>query len=226
MESFAVLFDMDGLMLDTERMARAAWTRALADHGYLLDEVNYLRLVGRTVFDAEKVMRELFGMDMPYASVFKQRQRYYDEDILNNGVPIKPGLYDLLNFLEEHNIPKAVASSTPSWFVDVKLARAGLEGRFSVIVSGDQVPRGKPAPDVFLEAARRLEIPPRNCVVLEDSEAGILAASSAGMLPLMIPDLKVPAPEITALAYRVLSTLSDAIPLMRQFLEKGLPDRV
>lgn len=226
MNSFAVLFDMDGLMLDTERMARAAWTQALAEHGYLLDEVNYLRMVGRNLSDAEMILRELFGMDLPFASVYKARQAHYDEDILNNGIPVKPGLFDLINFLEENNIPKAVASSTPGWFVDVKLARAGLESRFAVKVSGDQVAHGKPAPDIFLEAARRLEVPPHNCVVMEDSEAGILGASSAGMLPLMVPDLKLPAPEISALVYRVLPTLSDAIPLLKEFLQKGLPDRV
>ena len=225
MEKFAVLFDMDGLMMDTERMARVAWTRALSEHGYRLDETNYLRMVGRTVQDARFILGELFGPEIPFQQVFDQRQAYYDADINENGIPIKPGLLDLLSFLEANELPKAVASSTPCWFATHKLARAELDARFSAIICGDMVANGKPAPDLFLEAARRIDMAPQHCVVLEDSEAGIIAASAAGMVPLMVPDLKQPTPEIRALAYRVLPSLNDVIPLMVEFLQNGLPVR-
>jgi HAD superfamily hydrolase (TIGR01509 family) len=214
----AVLFDMDGLMLDTERMARRAWTSALAAHGYAMDEPSYLRLLGRTAGDVQQILRELFGPELPFVEIYRMRTANYEADIASNGIRTRPGLLELLDFLEEKNIPKAVASSTVNWFVLHKLERAGIAQRFSTIVSGDQVPRGKPEPDIFLEAARRLGVDPVKCVVLEDSEAGITAAHRAGMIPIMIPDLKPPTPEVRALAYRVLPSLHEVIPVVEKFL--------
>lgn len=223
MAAFAVLFDIDGLMLDTDRMARAAWTRALAENGYVLDESSYLRFIGRTLPDTQAVLYDLFGPDLPYEQIFELRQAYYDADIEQNGILVKPGTRELLDFLEAHQVLKAVASSTPCWFATRKLAAAGLEQRFQVIVCGDMAARGKPFPDLFLEAARRIDYPSRKCMVLEDSEAGILAAHSAGMLPVMVPDLRLPSPEVRALTYRVFSTLFEVIPLIDGFLRDGFP---
>jgi HAD superfamily hydrolase (TIGR01509 family) len=220
---FAVLFDLDGLMLDTERMARQAWTRALNETGFLLDEVSYLRLLGRTVQDARGILNDIFGAELPFDLIFSRRQAYYELDIHENGIPIKPGLHELLAFLEQHGIPKAVASSTPCWFARQKLEHSGLLDRFSAVVCGDDVPRGKPAPDLFLEAARRLDVSPHLCLVLEDSEAGIHAAYSAGMLPVMVPDLKQPSPDVRDLAYRILPDLHSVIPLVESFLREGIP---
>lgn len=225
MRRFAVLFDMDGLMLDTERMARVAWKRALLERGFQLDDVSYLRLVGRTVYDAQAILGEIFGPELPFQEIFDQRQAYYDLDIEQNGIPIKPGLFELLDFLEANLIPKAVASSTPCWFARHKLARVGVEGRFLAVVCGDMVSRGKPFPDLFLEAARQIDVAPQDCVVLEDSEAGVEAAYRAGMVPLMIPDLKQPVPEVREMAYRILPSLTEALPLMEAFLRDGLPGR-
>lgn len=216
---FGVLFDMDGLMLDTERIARKSWTRAMAEHGFQLDDPIYLRLLGRTVQDARGILGEVYGPELPFQQVYEKRQAYYDEDLNENGAPLKPGLLELLDFLEENNIPKAVASSTPTWFVKRKLTIAGIMDRFQVVVCGDMVPHGKPAPDLFLEAARGIHMPPERSVVLEDSEAGILAAHRAGSLPVMIPDLKQPEPDVRALAYRVLPSLYEVVPMLEGFLK-------
>lgn len=212
-------------MLDTERMARKAWTKALTEHGYQLDEKAYLRLVGRTVRDAEGIFLELFGGDMPFLKVYERRQAYYDADIADNGIPVKAGLLDLLDFLEANEIPKAVASSTPGWFAEQKLKRVGIYERFDAMVCGDQVQQGKPAPDLFLEAARRLGYPPRLCAALEDSEAGILSAYQAGVLPMMVPDLKPASPETAGLAYGIYPSLKEVIPVFEGFLKEGLPIR-
>lgn len=223
MNKIAVLFDMDGLMLDTERMARVAWKRALLERGFPIDDADYLRLVGRTVHDAQMILGEIFGPELPFQEIFDLRQSYYDLDIEQNGIPVKPGLFELLDYLEANLVPKAVASSTPTWFARHKLARSGVEGRFQAIVCGDMVSRGKPFPDLFLEAARQIDALPQHCVVFEDSEAGVLAAHRAGMLPVMVPDLKPPEPEIRELAFRVLPSLHDALPLIDEFLREGLP---
>lgn len=224
MEPFAVLFDIDGLMLDSERIARVAWTRALADYGYHLAPTDYLGMIGRTVEDAHQILDGLFGTGVPFQQVFDRRQVYYEAHIDSDGLPVKPGLLDLLDFLEANQITKAVASSTPSWFARRKLEKTGLLARFSTLVCGDMIPRGKPFPDLFLEAARRIGFAPRQCLVLEDSEAGIRAACGGGMLPVMIPDIKPPSPEVAALAYRVLPSLTDVIGLTQGFLCDGLPE--
>jgi HAD superfamily hydrolase (TIGR01509 family) len=223
METLAVIFDMDGLMLDTERMARKAWTRALLESGFELDPNDYLRLLGRTIEDARGILGGLFGDRLPFDEVMRLRQHYYDVDIEENGIPLKPGLLDLLDFLERNAIPKAVASSTPHWFAMHKLTHTHIAARFLAIVGGDMAERGKPAPDLFLEAARRIDVTPERCVAFEDSDAGILAAHTAGMTAIMVPDLKPPAEEVRAKAYRVLPGLGDAIPLLEGFLQNGLP---
>ncbi len=225
MGTFAVLFDMDGLMIDLERMAIGAWRQALAERGYILDDGTSHRLLGLTAQDTAKILEGIFGLGWPYQDVFTRRQAIYKADMETNGIPLKPGLMELFDFLEAYHIPKAVASSTPCAFATYKLARAGIDTRFEVVVCGDMVALGKPAPDLFLEAARRIGIPPEHCVVLEDAEVGIIAAHAAGMVPLMIPDLKQPAPEVRALAYRVLPGLDDVIPLLDSFLKDGLPVR-
>lgn len=223
MAQFSVLFDMDGLMLDTERMARVAWTRALAERGYQIGADSYLRLIGRTIQDAHDILNEEFGSDLPFQEIFDQRQVYYEEDIEENGIPAKPGLMELLDFLEANAIVKAVASSTPFWFAQKKLAHVKIDRRFSTIVCGDMVSRGKPAPDLFLECARRIETLPECCIVLEDSEAGIQGAYSAGMIPIMVPDLKPPTESAQAMAFRVLPSLYEVIPILENFLRDGLP---
>lgn len=218
-KSLAVLFDMDGLMLDTERMARGAWTRALAEKGFVLHGDDYLQLLGRTSADAESILGALFGPKLPFREVFDLRQKYYDADIDENGIAIKPGLSELLGFLEERNIPKAVASSTPGWFIQHKLNLVGLAHRFSVCIGGDSVLHGKPAPDLFLSAARLLNVAPADCLVFEDSEAGVRAAHAAHMLPVMVPDLKQPSIEVRGLACHVLTSLNEAVPVVEYYLQ-------
>lgn len=223
MAKLTVIFDMDGLMVDTERISRRAWTRALADRGYQLEETAYLGMVGSTVPDGLAYLQGLFGADLPVDWVYQQRVAYYEQDIEENGIPLKPGLLELLAFLEQNAVVCAVATSTPCWFAAYKLGHAGLQDRFATIVCAEDVARGKPAPDLFLEAARRVGVPPQDCLVLEDSEAGIRAAHAAGMLPVMIPDLKQPSEEVRALAYCVFDDLTRVIPLLAELLRTGIP---
>ncbi len=203
----AVIFDMDGLMLDSERMARDAWRRALADWGLALPDDLYFQLVGREAVDTKAILARAFGPALPVEEAYARKQRYLEQAMLRDGIPTKPGLHALLDFLDARGIRKAVASSTHRPLVIQKLTWTRLLGRFEVIVCGDEVPNGKPAPDVFLLAAERLGVPARDCIVLEDSEAGIRAARAAGMTPILVPDLKPPSPETEALAHRVFPSL-------------------
>jgi len=205
----AVIFDMDGLMFDTERLAREAWERAMADWGYVIPDALYLTMVGRTAQSAQMILQQALGPHLPMAAIYEQKEQYLETALTQQGPPLKPGLLELLAQLEQWHMPKAVASSTARHAVLRRLAQAGLLLRFAAIVGGDEVPHGKPAPDLFWAAARQLHIPAEECVVLEDADAGVQAASAAGMTPVMVPDLKPSAVESRRLAYQVVSSLRE-----------------
>ena len=133
----------------------------------------------------------------------------YDAIVEREGIALKPGLLDLLDWLEARRIPKAVATSTRRDRAQAKLARTALLSRFVALVGGDEVARGKPAPDIFLAAAARLGEAAQHCVVLEDSEPGVRAALAAGMTPIMVPDLHAPSADLVALEPLILESLAE-----------------
>ncbi len=210
----AVIFDVDGLMLDTEILARRAWDRAMADWHLTIPDSTYAKLVGRRVDDVGKIIAEEMGAQVPFDEIARRKNEYLDESIASNGIPIKEGLLELLDWLDERRISKAVASSTHRPVLLRKLALTGLVGRFTVMVCGDEIAQGKPAPDIFLAAARHLQVAPSECIVLEDSEPGIIAANAAGMIPILVPDQIKPSAEAVALAFRVLPSLHDVKELL------------
>ena len=199
----AVVFDMDGLMLDTEPLYKMAWQRASADVGYELDDVSYTRLVGRPTGDCEAALRAQFGSEFPLDRFRVRWPELWQAGVAEAGIATKPGLFELLAFLDQRGLRLGVATSSEAEYAEFSLRSAGLAGRFAVVVTGDQVTRGKPAPDIYVEAAARLRVKPERCVALEDSEAGILAASGAGMIALLIPDWKHPSEMAVRAAFRV-----------------------
>lgn len=211
----AVIFDMDGLMLDTERVARKAWDLAMAERGYIIPEETHLQVLGRNTQGTRAVFCQALGDDLPFDDLYQRKQYFVNEIIEKNGIALMPGLLELLDMLAQKAVPKAVGSSTARKMVLKKLAIAGLAERFSVIVCGDDVQHGKPAPDIFLAAAHQLNVDPAGCIVLEDSESGIQAAHAAGMIPVMIPDLKQPAEEIRKIAYRIFPSLHQVNEFLR-----------
>lgn len=209
----AVVFDMDGLMFDTERLAREAWRAAMADHGYALHDDVYLDVVGRTAREARAIFVAALGPDLPIDDIAAAAARRL-RDLLLPVPPLKPGLVALLDGIGDLHLPAAVASSTAHAEVERRLVAAGLRRRFAAVASGDEVARGKPAPDLFLLAGRRLGVAPDRCLVLEDSEAGVGAATAAGMRPVMVPDLAEPAPAVRESAV-VVASLSDVLAVLR-----------
>jgi HAD superfamily hydrolase (TIGR01509 family) len=210
----AVIFDMDGLMIDTERMAQRAWQRAGAEFGFALPDALYLQAVGRTAKATEALFRAGLGADFPFEAVYERKQHYLYTTIEQEGIPTKPGLLELLDLVDRLALHKAVATSTARVLAIKKLTAAALLQRFDTLVCGDEVPNGKPAPDIFLAAAQKLGAAPEQCVVLEDSSAGIKAAHAAGMRAIMVPDLIQPTAEITPLAYCVMEDLHQVIALL------------
>ena len=212
----AVLFDMDELMFDTETLAFRAWSRALAEHGLEMRTSDYSRLIGRNMADARLILLDAYGPDTPVDALDAARFRYSSAEVAERGVPLKPGLVALLDALDALGIPRAMATSTGRERATALLERAGLAGRFHAIVCGDDITRGKPAPDIFLVAARRLDAPATSCLVLEDSEPGVRAAHAARMKTVLVPDLAPVAPAARGLAWRIVANLEDVIPLLSQ----------
>jgi beta-phosphoglucomutase-like phosphatase (HAD superfamily) len=203
----AVVLDMDGLMIDTESIYKRAWQNAAAEFGYILDDDFYRTLIGQPNPACEAAVLERFGLNFPLAEFRVRWSELWQADVENSGIPTKTGLAELLSFLDEHRLPSAIATSSDREYATFSLRMAGLEGRFSEIVTGDQVVNGKPAPDIYLESARRLGVLPQRCVAVEDSEAGVLAASDAGMITLMVPDLIAPSAKAQSAAFSVLVSL-------------------
>jgi HAD superfamily hydrolase (TIGR01509 family) len=204
----AVIFDMDGLMFDTERVSQIAWRRAAQDWGHDFHDDIYKYVIGRNVADIEKYLYQIFGPDFPIDQAYQRKREYVNEYIVEYGFPVKPGLGELLDLIEERSLKVAVASSSPREIVIRNLKFGGIPlDRFDAIMGGDDVVNGKPAPDIFLATSEQLGVVPERCLVLEDSNTGIKAAHSAGMVPVMVPDMKPPTEETILLAYKILPDL-------------------
>lgn len=210
----AVIFDMDGLMLDSERIAQEAWQQAGREWGYDIPAEVYLHAVGRTAADTATIMRSAYGDDFPFDEMYARKQALLYQFIERGQISVKPGLFELLDLIEAQQKVKAVATSTDRKVALLKLTTSNLIDRFPVIVCGDEVERGKPAPDIYLQAAAKIDVMPGHCLVLEDSESGTKAAHAAGMIPVIVPDLKQPAAEIASLAHAVVDSLVDVTSML------------
>jgi HAD superfamily hydrolase (TIGR01509 family) len=217
----AVVFDMDGLMLDTEPLYKSSWQQALAELGHQLDDASYLRFVGRSTEDCENELVAQLGQAFPLETFRHRWPVLWRTCADEQGIAAKAGLHELIAFVRNEGLPLALATSSDSSFTELSLGRANLLGSFDVVVTGDQVTHLKPAPDIYIEAARRLAVDPGHCVALEDSEAGILAASRAGMVPLLVPDLKKPTEEAIEAAFRVLGSLHEARELLMEQMTRA-----
>lgn len=196
----AAVFDMDGLLIDSERAIMSAWIDAARATGVSLEEADYLPLVGRSRQHCYEFLLDRLGGEAAFQGAFKRVQG----KLLNAHFPLKQGAAALLGYLGRHGIPCAVASSTEVQEVRRRLAVTGILDCFSVICGGDEVERGKPDPSVFNLAAKRLGQKPSDCLAFEDSLNGIRAAQAAGMPVVVVPDLV--APDVSA-AFQVLPTL-------------------
>lgn len=203
----AVIFDMDGLMFDTERISTPAWQKAGADLGYLIPESLIFSTIGVTGEGTEAIHMNHFGADYPYAEVNRRKKENLQRHIEEHGLPIKKGLLELISFLRQKSLPTAVATSSSRAIVFFYLGKAWLADGFDVVICGDEVARGKPLPDIFLKAAEKLGVPPGECLVLEDSENGIRAAHAAGTIPVLIPDLREVPEKVQKLAFKQFGTL-------------------
>ena len=207
---------MDGLLLDTERIARDAFEAACRDAGWPSpDRAVYARCIGGTGADEGAILRAGYGPEFPWEAVRDRWRRRYRDHVEHRAVPVKPGALELLSYCVDSGIPCALATSTRAGLARTKLSLAGLDGYFAVCVTGDMVRRGKPDPEPYLAAAGRLGIPPQRCWALEDSANGVRSACAAGCAVFQVPDLVEPPPELRRLGHTVLQSLYDAIDELR-----------
>lgn len=212
----AVIFDMDGLMFDTERLSKIAWGIAGRECGTEDGETLIYSAFGRSRAEISRMLRDTCGEDFPVEHFFARRTEIMDEIIARDGLPVKEGLYELLDYLEENGFRRAVATSTSREHALQYFAMAGIADRFDAIATGDMVQRGKPFPDVFLKACELLGEAPENCLALEDSLNGIRAASNGKLHPFMIPDLVEPDAETLPLLCGKGETLRDVIAFLQR----------
>jgi len=210
----AVLFDMDGLVLDTEKLYTRFWQEAARACGYPMTKEQALGMRSLNRGAGLAKMQSYFGPKVDYDFIRQKRIELMDAFVEKEGVTLKPGIRELLAFLKERGIKTAIATSSPIERTVLYLTSVGLQNSFDELVSGYMVEKGKPEPDIYLYAAKKLGAEPRNCMVLEDSPAGILAAYRAGCVPVMVPDQDEPDAETGKLLYAKAESLAGVISLL------------
>ncbi|AEF84410.1 putative beta-phosphoglucomutase (Beta-PGM) [Treponema primitia ZAS-2] len=206
----AVIFDMDGLMIDSERPGIRAWIDAARELGWDMAEELILQAVGRNEESTKNLLIDAFGPGFPYEKVRDLTRERIIERAEKEGIPHRPGLIALLDHLAALKVPLGVATSTDREAALWKLRKAGILERFSAMTFGDEIRRGKPDPDIFLLAAARLGEAPRDCIGFEDSPAGLMALHAAGIRSVFVKDILEPSPEVLATVWHRCADLAEA----------------
>lgn len=209
-------------MLNSEVIFHQAWQTALVELGYApLEKATYLQLVGCSNDRSEQLLLQTLGADFPVTE-FRSRWLAHWETLAAQGIPLQPGLEPLLDWLATINLPKAVGTSSGDHEAQISLQSTGLWPKFDAIVTVDRAGGlGKPAPDIFLMAAKLLKIQPADCLVLEDSNAGVQAAVTAGMRVIMVPDLQSPAAYAQQHALKIVPSLHEVLVYLQHIWQES-----
>ena len=211
----AVIFDADGTLFDTETLMYEVWVEIGRDMGLSITIPEYLHYVGLNRKAVLDVMRERIGPDFDGADFMVRCVARLSERIEEEGVPLKPGVREILELLRQKGIPVGLATSTHRVRTDRRLELCGLGEYFSAVVTGDEVSKGKPDPEIYCAVCGELSVSPEACLAVEDSRNGILSAHHAGLKVAMIPDMVPPTAELEEIAFLKLNSLLE----LRDYLQ-------
>ena len=203
----AVIFDMDGIIFDSEREVLESWLIIAEKYGIPNFREPYLRCIGTTRARTMEILKEAFGEDFPYDKYRAEQSALLHQKNDGGRLPLKPGVREILTFLKEQGKKIGLASSTRRETVFAELRDAGILPFFDAVITGESVKKSKPAPDIFLFACETLGVLPGRTFAIEDSYNGIKAASAGGLRPIMVPDLLPATEEMKALSETVLKSL-------------------
>ena len=207
----AVVFDMDGVLFDTERLCMDSWV-AVAKEDDLPDMENiFPRCIGGNANDSKKIVLEAYGQDFDYDTFRRKASEWFWAYIEQNGLPVMDGVHEILEWLKKEGFIIGLASSTKRSTVENHLEEAGIRDYFQAIVTGDMVEHSKPLPDIYLMACRELGVQPEETYAIEDSPNGIRSAHAAGMKVLTVPDMLKPDEEMRRLSCRIMDDLDQVL---------------
>lgn len=204
----AIIFDMDGVIFDTEMIYLKVWSEVFEKYGYKMTKEIYASVLGTGRENVKKVFVSHFGSDLPIDDMYIEKDENLAKEI-EKGVPLKSGVYEILEYLKENDFKIDLATSAISKRAFKQLKQANIENFFNAIVCRDEVKETKPNPDIFLKAADKLMVKPEQCIVIEDSSAGIEAAFNAGMVPIHVVDLKEADEKILNNSYKSFNDLNE-----------------
>ncbi len=213
---FSVIFDMDGVIFDSEKLVIECWETVAKDHGFTNITKLCIDALGVNDAGTKKLMLDYYGQDFAYDVYAAEVSKLYHERADHGKLPQKTGIKELMIFLKENGVKTAVASSTRSALVKQQLIDGGLFPYFDEIIGGEMTKRSKPAPDIFLLACEKLDTKPEDAYVIEDSFNGIRAASAANIKPIMVPDIIMPDEEIGKLPVAILPSLLEVIDYLKK----------
>ncbi len=214
-----VIFDMDGLMVDTESLLQIFWCQAANEFGFPMQKEDVLGMRSLSPKYAIPYLHELFGESFDYYAVKKRRIELMNAYINKNGLVKKKGLDELLDFLKNTNLKIAVATATNYERTEMYLKSINIFHLFDKIICGDMIKNGKPEPDIYLEASKQLDLSPQHCMALEDSPNGIMSAYKAGCIPVMVPDLSQPDDNTKQMLYAQCTSLLDVIDVIKNIIK-------
>lgn len=208
------VFDCDGTLIDSERLSLKAWPLAGDSLGYNIDERIFFRVLGTNFNNMKKVFEEEFGSNIDMESIMTEKDKAMAEVIKNEGLNVKKGCFELIQYLKAIGIKIAVATSSPRPRAEKFLKMVKLYNEIDYIVCGNEVSNSKPHPEIFLKAAEYFNVHPSECIAFEDSKFGIEAVKRAGMISVLIPDMLEPDEEMISGVDYVLNSLDEAINII------------
>ena len=211
----AIIFDMDGLMIDSERVTFECYQERLKDMNLTMDEEFYKTLLGKPIKGIYQRFYDVYGNDFPIENVIQDVHQLMAERFETEGVPVKKGLVELLHYLKDNNYKTIVATSSNRDRVDKILAQAKITEFFDDSICGDEVTKGKPNPEVFLKSCQKLGVNVDEAIVLEDSEAGIQASYDANSKVICIPDMKYPEKQYEEKTFKILKDLTEVTAYLK-----------